>query len=708
MSLFLCKIKQKDDIVKCDVDYYFEKGNIIDCEIGEHYIVSTNKGDAKMDYQSYKKTGDTNTEISFFRINKNKVSYSIPPVSWPRIRVGDSVLGSIYGYNKQCVFIQIKENIKGVIPINYFFDFIKDVEDIPSPTLGDIVECTVIKDAHSLILSKRMIDVTGKQLKPVKDFIYLATIIDVADEVTVNIDVLQLDAYVSKNFNGNKKYEIDEGDLFPGRQVYVRFISDYFKKFVIVSLDPIHFKVEDDDRNDTFDQIDGSGDEPCFEPNEITHIEDETSHEKCSEIVHRQVVNHHKKDSDIAKLKSVVIRPYATKEKLNPQRVNELIKYLKEHEELKNVSQLSKQTRISENTLRKWHQKIKYDENWSPLLANKAPTRKAMDDLLEDSIMYYIYTRFLSKGYQFNDRMARTIALLFWEKHKTHRIMMNFKASYNWLQKFKKKYDLVNRRAHYHRRAFVTDDIAKYCHEFYEKVTNIYEEHKKNNTLYLLINVDETSWKVTNFGDLTWASKGTEHVEFSNTFNDKNSFTVIGAISADEELYKLPLCIVQKGKTNRSLKVFEQCKQYFQLDVSENGWSTTSSFANYLLWLRAELDERYKNIIGYTNNTKIDIVLDLYASHRNNDIKKLAELLNFNLLFIPPGFTDSFQPLDRYVFGCLKNMARTEFYSQYVRDPEGVFDVERACKILIDCWERVSHTHTLGFPHTSCAISPHK
>ena len=310
-----------------------------------------------------------------------------------------------------------------------------------------------------------------------------------------------------------------------------------------------------------------------------------------------------------------------------------------------------------------------------------------MMEILEGGIIYHIYSKFLKKGYQFTDSMCRGIALAFWNKYPEYRIAQHFSASYKWIKRFKVKYGLVNRKAHYHRRSDCAKSTAKMYHE---KMIALYNKHKEEGTLALLLNIDETNWMINGHRDITWGKIGSEHIEFSGTFPEKDSLTAIAAISADPDNFKLPLCIIREGKTNQSKKILTSIEQYFQIEISESGWSTVRCFANYLIWLRAELNERYKKMPNYSNDTKIDIILDLYATHRNSTIKRLASSLNFELHFIPAGLTDSFQPLDRYIFGALKSMARKEWNIKYALDPEKGCTIIDACIILVRCWNRIN------------------
>ena len=300
--------------------------------------------------------------------------------------------------------------------------------------------------------------------------------------------------------------------------------------------------------------------------------------------------------------------------------------------------------------------------------------------------------KFLKPGYQINNKICKAIALAFWEKYPSERITKTFKASSTWIRRFKKKHSLVNRKAHFKKRSPITEKTIQKSKEFLQTVSDLYAEHEKRGTLHYLVNIDETNWKFNNFGGLTWASKGTEHVECNIADDDKRGITALAAITASPDKYKLPLCLIKKGTTDRSLNVFDDVKQFFQIERTANGWTTSECFVKYLNWLRLELDERYKEDAGYSRETKIDIILDLYSAHRGTEVQKIAAELNSNLYYIPPSFTDAFQPLDRYVFGALKSMARARFYAEYVKDPSRHFSTKDACQILLECWSEISES----------------
>ena len=656
-----------------------------------------------------------------YKFEEDRVALIPPVISHEHFKVGTYLQGYIYKIEKNNIFIHISHGLNGRIPIEFYSDFYPSMNPVKTPEIGEKLECTVIENSEEVLtLSCRERDLINycddyvTKLSPseyIRRYLaidsfrennyYHAIVTGVDDMIFIYIDTFRKNTKVVSQLFSTTEPEtnrpIDKNEIEIGQDVWV--VCKTKKEFQIVSLNntleyysedsqeeteefPVAFEEHYNDSSDDSEEFPTAFEEHYNDIRLMKNLREEKSKyqtklKQCG-------------DKDILALKPILHRKYASKGTINKKNLQPLIHLLKTHETINDIDLICFKTNISPKTLRKWHEKVRKDRDWSPLVCTNYVRRKAMDDLMEDSIIYHICTKFLTKGYQFNDRMCKTIALQFWEQFPEHRLMDNFTASNNWISRFKRKYHLVNRKVHYHRRPFANELTIGRCYEFINEITKIYENHKKSHTLEYLINIDETAWKICNFGDLTWASKGCEHIEFSSNFNEKEMITVIAAISAASEESKLPLCLIKKGKTNRSTRVFNDIKQYFQINVSENGWSNVSCFANYLIWLRNEINERYKNKEGYSPEQKIDLILDLYASHRNEKVKELARKLNFELHYIPAGFTDSLQPLDRYIFGALKSMARAEFYREYTKNPEAKQTIEHACEILLDSWNRLS------------------
>ena len=646
--------------------------------------------------------------VDAYIISKSRISTNLYRTFRTQVvmHMGMLVNGYVYKYDKENVYIHISPFKNARIPCEYFCDTYKSTDPIVIHE-GKSISGIIIRDDGDFVVSSRYFDKKCIIFLPRENNIYRALVLeDRDDELNIFIDVLSQYATIEKKPDKRN---------FLNKYIHVRYseLDNHQKGFLVESYcDRIFFaSIEESNEDHEVPHVDMSEEsqEAC---NEVPHVDtSEESQEACNEVPHvdtrikkrRRSVKYNKKDQDdeINKLKSVYIQRHVSPRTVNPINLSILLQYFRSKQKLENISAVAKKVRLSPDTVKDWFKKSKDDENWSPLIGSFVATRKAMTDILEGAIIWHIYSKFLAKGYQFNDTMCRSVALAFWRKYPQHRKTTKFTASYRWIKRFKKKYGLVNRRVHYHRRNVCTKDFARIYHK---NVSELYRKHKEKNTLHLLVNIDETSWQINQHRDITWATVGSEHVEFTGTFPEKNTLTAIAAVSADNNDFKLPLCIIKKGLTNQAKKILSPIARYMQIEVSENGWSTISCFANYLVWLRNELNEKYKNKEGYTKDTEIDILLDQYASHKSQEIKKLATLLHFRLHYIPVGLTDSLQPLDRYIFGVLKSKARKEWYKKYAIDPSKGCDIVEACIILLKCWSEINEeTHAKAWNPYSCA-----
>ena len=68
-----------------------------------------------------------------------------------------------------------------------------------------------------------------------------------------------------------------------------------------------------------------------------------------------------------------------------------------------------------------------------------------------------------------------------------------------------------------------------------------------------------------------------------------------------------------------------------------------------------------RELFGGVDGEKLYLILDVYLSHRTEDVNNFSVWLNMEHIFVPAEMTNEFQPLDRAVFGCLKAYAKGFF-----------------------------------------------
>lgn len=229
----------------------------------------------------------------------------------------------------------------------------------------------------------------------------------------------------------------------------------------------------------------------------------------------------------------------------------------------------------------------------------------------------------------------------------------SFQCSNRFIRAFKTRHRFSSRRFHMRRRQQTRGrlDIEEWIQATTELLATV--DNRR------ILNCDETAWRIIPNGLLTWAPVGEDSVSVSVKANDKDAITVLATVTAARE--KLPLFFIAKGRTERVEHTQLGDPQGHQTTHSSSGWTTAETFAAYLEWLRSLFDD----------GGPIHLVLDSYSVHRSQQSRELANRLKIRLHFIPAGWTDELQPLDRYVFGALKSMCRRLFHRFcQAEDPE--------------------------------------
>ena len=142
---------------------------------------------------------------------------------------------------------------------------------------------------------------------------------------------------------------------------------------------------------------------------------------------------------------------------------------------------------------------------------------------------------------------------------------------------------------------------------------------------------------------------------------------------------KLPLFLIAKGKTDLCHQQLGDPQGHL-VGHSKKGWTTVDTFSEFLMAVREH----------FRDDDPVYLLLDLYSVHKTQEVRQLAASLNIVLTFIPPGMTDAYQPLDRRVFGVLKQYLRLLWRRAYHEDPDQRFNKQKAVQLLVPAWERIS------------------
>lgn len=333
------------------------------------------------------------------------------------------------------------------------------------------------------------------------------------------------------------------------------------------------------------------------------------------------------------------------------------------------VPMIAQKTGFKERTLYNWLAKLRNDPNFSPLDEQRRPGLQIFTDEQEDSIAEYILTEKISKGKCFtDDDCIETLIDAYLEIHwNDENINIEFSISRGYVYYFKKRHNFVSKLCHIKRRPSLNKIL----------LDNFIDQMKKlfaSVPLDRIINIDETALFIAPKNLKIWHSRGFDDVTIPVKFNEKQRVTAVCAISADGQKHNIQF--IAKGQTEVVMDTqLGDCHPHLRT-FSEKGWTDNTTFYGYLNYIRSLFDEG-----------EIHIILDVFSAHRSDEIKEAAKELGIILHFIPPGFTDLFQPLDAKIFAIIKGYIR-HMIRQFLKD-EKVMTKRDACKFLIAAWEKL-------------------
>ena len=283
-----------------------------------------------------------------------------------------------------------------------------------------------------------------------------------------------------------------------------------------------------------------------------------------------------------------------------------------------------------------------------------------------------------------------------------------FAASVKYLRKFRKRHRLS--RLHGHLKKRPTADFVAIEH-FRQTLRDLMQNPSISGSH--ILNCDETFWHQTEQSKYTWGRTGQDNVHIYTDGNDKAGTTVLATIDSTGE--KFPLVMIGKGTTTRCEKSQfgfsnpigqenpnPHSDSIHYTEHSKSGWMNEEIWIKYLNNLREQLPYD----LQYPENSiqnKIYLTCDSFPTHHDETSKSEAEKLNIEMIPIPKGCTDECQPLDRRIFGSVKQQGRAHAYKEVAKDivesmnsntPVAIRHQtkQESCGLLINLWEKLSKT----------------
>lgn len=383
------------------------------------------------------------------------------------------------------------------------------------------------------------------------------------------------------------------------------------------------------------------------------------------------------------------------------------------------IKEIEKRYDINSSSLKYYRTKLKENINWLPN-QNRGESQRmftfqeeqeVVDGLIDLAKKGVAITNNLAQN-AFVKKMNKKISKLEEAMELQRFRNKQFAASVKYIQKIRKRHNISIRRVHPKRRPKIT--IAN-IEEFRSTAQALYE----NNSIRKdhILNCDETFWHQIEQSKQTWAYTGEDNVHIYSNVNEKAGTTVLATIDATGQ--KLPFVIIGKGSTircensqlgfsnpigNPNSNPYSNTVHYTTHNPS--GWMNELIFVEYLSQLRILIpyDPQFPED---SDPNIIYLICDSFPAHHNQTVKTVAEMLNIELIRIPEGCTDECQPLDRRIFGALKQQARAYTAKQLIDAAEAHIESDtplenyrptkqESIELLIKIWDQLSSINIMN------------
>jgi hypothetical protein len=239
------------------------------------------------------------------------------------------------------------------------------------------------------------------------------------------------------------------------------------------------------------------------------------------------------------------------------------------------------------------------------------------------------------------DGDVRILGQQYWQQlHGRRTRAWQFDASKGWVWAFKTRWGLDSRRPRTFAPTLPPDPAldAKFiadCKTWLDRVGPA-----------LFINLDETSWKLSNPLLSVLAPHG-ERARVNGGADRRACFTAVFAACANG--HKLQPAIIKECKTERGLRplVAEYGKRA-RFMKQASGWSSAKGMVEIIEHI----------IAPYTAGRQAAIILDMFSGHTEARVRAALARHNIIPLWVPANSTATRQPLDAAPFGVVKSYAR--------------------------------------------------
>jgi len=336
----------------------------------------------------------------------------------------------------------------------------------------------------------------------------------------------------------------------------------------------------------------------------------------------------------------------------------------------KSIAQIARETNICVTTLYSWDKNLKKDPTWRPLKKHYSESHKVFPLESELNIADYINTNYIEQGRSFLNEDLKKLALDTWHSLPgEYTNNKKFSASIHWICDFKKRFKFSSKKPSSCKEGAISKEEIQ---TFKERVGIIFEKFDEKN----ILNADETFWRFVRTPARVFSKRGNETVRIKNKTDPKKGISLLATIDAEGNKY--PLLFIAQGKTHTCEK--KQVGNYVcdsWVSHSISGWMNEEVWMEYLTKLRKH------------KNCSFALFVDQYGSHTTDKVIELAATLEIEMVFIPKGCTDQYQPLDILIFGIFKSRGNRLYHiREDNHDP--AIQKKQSFEDIISSWDSIT------------------
>jgi len=177
----------------------------------------------------------------------------------------------------------------------------------------------------------------------------------------------------------------------------------------------------------------------------------------------------------------------------------------------------------------------------------------------------------------------------------------------------------------------------------------------------LVINFDQTGIHYVPVSSWSMEMEGAKRVEVVGK-DDKRQITAIFGISMSGDF--LPIQLVYQGKTTKCLPSFDFPPSW-DITFSDNHWSNEQTMLSYFEKVIFPYLQKKKAELQLEPDHPALLLFDNFKAQCTEDILKLLDTKNIDVVIIPANCTDRLQPLDLSINKAAKEFLRGKFQEWY-------------------------------------------